>query len=357
MKERIKYLDGHRGIAICLVILFHAYARWPDLVPYGNSFANIPPFQYGWLGVQLFFLISGFVILLTLENCKSASEFIFKRWLRLFPGMLFCSLLIFSTSVFFIERPAGSPGYASLLPGLTFLQPLYWEKIINQPITPLEGAFWSIYIEFKFYIFSAIVYYWRGKFFLVSSLILAFLLAVFFAAANKYIGGQLLSIITKLLIHTGFEHFGWFASGAIFYIYNQTKQKKHFVIAVTIGILSSIATSKLVPSNLIAALFILALFSASIAIKPVQKALEFSPIQFLGFISYPLYLIHENAMISMIIKSGSALILIPPILVPIPAILILIIAGYIITKHIEPKTKLLILTLLTAHRRPRTAQT
>lgn len=49
--SRIDFLDGMRGVAILLVIGFHAYARYPDLMPFGNKFATFPVFQYGWLGV------------------------------------------------------------------------------------------------------------------------------------------------------------------------------------------------------------------------------------------------------------------------------------------------------------------
>ena len=58
MPERIAYLDGLRGVAIAMVLLFHAYVRWPELVPYGNAYSGRPWVAYGWLGVQLFFMIS-----------------------------------------------------------------------------------------------------------------------------------------------------------------------------------------------------------------------------------------------------------------------------------------------------------
>ena len=86
--HRIAFLDGLRGIAILLVVFYHAYTRWSDIVPYGARYAHFPVAQLGWLGVELFFMISGFVIYMTLEKCRSFGEFLYRRWLRLFPAML-----------------------------------------------------------------------------------------------------------------------------------------------------------------------------------------------------------------------------------------------------------------------------
>ena len=77
--NRIQFLDGLRGIAILLVICFHSYTRWPKFVPYGHQFSDFYLFKYGYLGVQLFFLISGFVILMLLEKNKTFIQFIYKR--------------------------------------------------------------------------------------------------------------------------------------------------------------------------------------------------------------------------------------------------------------------------------------
>lgn len=64
--KRIDYLDAIRGIAVWLVVLYHAYARYEHF-PYGFEYASFPLLKYGYLGVELFFLISGFVILMTLD--------------------------------------------------------------------------------------------------------------------------------------------------------------------------------------------------------------------------------------------------------------------------------------------------
>jgi peptidoglycan/LPS O-acetylase OafA/YrhL len=59
---RITHLDGLRGIAILWVIAYHAYSRWFDYTNLLSATKNISIFKYGFLGVSLFFMISGFVI-------------------------------------------------------------------------------------------------------------------------------------------------------------------------------------------------------------------------------------------------------------------------------------------------------
>ncbi len=161
--SRIAFLDGLRGVAILLVLLFHAYARWPQIVPFGDRFAGFPLFKYGWLGVELFFMISGFVILMTLEKCASFSEFIGRRWLQLFPAMLLCSLLVFYTESLFPARPAGISSYRDLIPGLTFAESGIWARVLGSPQGVLEGAFWSLFVEVKFYIIFGALYFFLGR--------------------------------------------------------------------------------------------------------------------------------------------------------------------------------------------------
>jgi peptidoglycan/LPS O-acetylase OafA/YrhL len=74
--ERIGHLDGLRGIAILAVVGYHYYARFADhaqlFYPYGNVWSGFILFEYGYYGVHLFFAISGFVIALSLERCRSS---------------------------------------------------------------------------------------------------------------------------------------------------------------------------------------------------------------------------------------------------------------------------------------------
>ncbi|MDR0605205.1 MAG: acyltransferase family protein [Bacteroidales bacterium] len=138
MKNRIAFLDGFRGVAILLVLMFHAYSRYPGIVPFlTEKYGWFPLFRHGDWGVQLFFLLSGFVILMTLEKTELFFHFIYKRWLRLFPAMLIVTIIIFLTANLLYERPSGKPTLLSIMPGLTFIDPSLIGYLLGSKIQAL----------------------------------------------------------------------------------------------------------------------------------------------------------------------------------------------------------------------------
>lgn len=333
--NRINYLDGHRGIAILLVMMFHAFSRYPDLVPYGNNFADFPPFKFGYLGVQLFFLISGFVILMTLEKCKDIKEFIYRRWLRLFPTMLVCSIIIFSSIGFFSERPHGQQDVKDLLPGLTFIEPYIWEKFTGIPFRSIEGTFWSLYVEFKFYVISALLYFFIGSRKLVVTLLLCFLSWFVLEQLHQLISNPVISRLHSITDLLSFQHFGWFSSGASYYIYVKSQNKNWFYFAVFVSFISSVIISRLNVEALSAAILISLFFTSSIISIKVQQIISNKLFLFMGFVSYPLYLLHENMMVSIIIKLNSYLYFIPSLLFPIIAITLISLIAYFVANYLE----------------------
>jgi len=80
---RIQELDSLRGIAAVAVVLYHFTYRFGELY----EFQTPPPFQVtlGQYGVQLFFIISGFVIFMTLNRTRRPLDFVVSRFSRLHP--------------------------------------------------------------------------------------------------------------------------------------------------------------------------------------------------------------------------------------------------------------------------------
>lgn len=301
---RINFLDGLRGLAILLVLTHHAYSRWPNIVPYGSTYLNFPLFKFGWLGVQLFFLISGFVIFMTLDKTINFRLFIYKRWLRLFPAMLIASILIFLTAPIFNERPAGSPVFLSLVPGITFIEHKWWSKVLDMDFPLLEGTFWSLYVEFKFYVSAGFIYFVFGRNYLAPCLFILFIGSLFISYMSGKMDNQVVIFMQRVCNMLSLKYFGWFCSGSIFYLYYQTKKEYYFIMAILVAFLSSLSLFLVDGMNsAIGAFTISVLFSASLRVTIVQQFLTQGLFLFFGLISYPLYLLHENAMISMIVKS------------------------------------------------------
>jgi peptidoglycan/LPS O-acetylase OafA/YrhL len=331
--KRINFIDGFRGLAILLVILYHSYTRWPSIVPYGNKFADFPLFRYGNLGVELFFLISGFVILMTLEKCQNFHYFIYKRWIRLFPAMLIVTIIIYATATFLLERPSGNPDFKSIFPGLLFIEPYWFNSIIGYKIIELEGTFWSLYAEVKFYFIFGFLYFAFGKNKAILGLVVLYLLCLISFRFH-------LEAIYAVCYQLSFIYFGWFAIGALAYIYYSTKEIKYLLISLGLaGLAGMVEIFKHKQQDVYLAVYvilILLLFFLPICFENFRSITNNKFLRFFGFISYPLYLIHENAMISLIIKLHKIFPMIPSLLLPILPIAFLCLIAYFIEKKMEP---------------------
>lgn len=338
MNARIKHLDGMRGLAILLVIGFHAWARWPEYLDYVSLTKDFPVFAWGYLGVPLFFMISGFVIFMTLDKSKSFTEFMMKRWLRLFPAMLIVTLLIFATAGFFSERPLGVPHPASAIPGLTFISPEILYYLTGITFNPLEGSFWSLYVEAAFYVFIGTIYFTLGRKYCLPALILPMLLTAG-ASAFKMIGYP---AIADFVAKFGFIHYSWFMIGCLMYERLHQRDVKYHYLLVLLAVM--INFSYYVKNNgymIIAPLLLmLALFIVSFYSRTVERLLSGKLLTLTGFISYTIYLLHENILIATLRKldryiASDYVMALMPLVVAVG----LYFVAWLITKYVEPQVR------------------
>ncbi|MHB8303097.1 MAG: acyltransferase family protein [Acidobacteriaceae bacterium] len=157
--QRTPELDGLRGTAILLVLMRH-YVHHPSLLLLGP--------QWGWMGVNLFFVLSGFLItsiLLRIAGQSKSSErpatlktFYARRSLRLFP-LYFLALVVY----FFASAVVGTPQpLRTLLLYVTFLQAFLPPLVTHLQIVPHPawvvmgfGVLWSLSVEEYFYLLWA----------------------------------------------------------------------------------------------------------------------------------------------------------------------------------------------------------
>lgn len=143
-------LDVLRLIAALLVVLYHyfflAWSEAPgsggirDVVPNGPAYPwSVPLISAGWVGVEVFFVISGFVITMSVQG-KTSREFLRGRFLRLFPG-----ILVFATFAYLVIVSAG------VLP-LGVATDRYIRTLILFPKGPwIDGVIWTLVAEAVFY--------------------------------------------------------------------------------------------------------------------------------------------------------------------------------------------------------------
>ena len=163
VSNRIPVLDGIRGVAILLVLLFHFSVYGGGLAVSG---AAIDRAYYrlagaGWMGVDLFFVLSGFLITGILYDAKGSAHyfrnFYARRVLRIFP------LYYFALLIFTVVLPIALPEHR----GLQMIErdaPWYWTYLSNVSIArdgwPQYGAighFWSLAVEEQFYLLWPLV--------------------------------------------------------------------------------------------------------------------------------------------------------------------------------------------------------
>ena len=171
-QARLPELDLLRFLAACAVMLFHYTFRASLDHAWSGSFPLLSQIsKYGYLGVHLFFILSGFVILMTAYQ-KDALGFCLARFIRLYPAYWICVTL---TTLMLIcggkSHTLTLPQYlANLTMGQSFIG-----------IRDISGVYWTLAIELKFYflIFLLLVFrqasrihYWLGVW-LLASLILS----------------------------------------------------------------------------------------------------------------------------------------------------------------------------------------
>ena len=144
-KNHIRYyeLDLLRFIAAMAVVLFHFLFRGQngDYMPV--SFQPLDAYaQYGYLGVNLFFMISGFVILLSASN-RNAWQFSNSRIARLYPAFWICVSLT-ALVIFLFGKELFSVSLSQYLVNLTMLGEFLG-------VEDVDGVYWTLYVELKFY--------------------------------------------------------------------------------------------------------------------------------------------------------------------------------------------------------------
>ncbi len=285
--SRVAILDLLRFVAAILVLLYH-YHYYLVKVTGDNTFAL---FKFGYLGVNFFFMLSGFVIIASAHN-RSAIKFGLLRALRLYPAFISC--LLITLVVLYI--------FGNELP--SFFAILLNAFIINDyfGVPNIDGVYWTLQAELKFY----------GCVFLL----------ILFSALSHYRVWLSVWLGLAIIFHFYNQPFflGWFISPAYsfffiggvaaYYIFNNSKDRFAWVVFGMAMIFSLIKSWAQIDGfckdvnewdKSIAALITLSFFILFVFLPQLNEKLKPSRyIAILGGMSYPLYLIHSRAGLELV---------------------------------------------------------
>ncbi len=269
--SRVPELDALRFAAALAVMEFH-YTSWAGL----NS-----PLEFGWLGVELFFMISGFVIFWSALG-RTAGEFLVSRASRLYPSFWICLSVtagaqIWSGATLSLREVVGNFFMLSQVFRVDNIDPLYW----------------TLYVEQKFYF-----------------LVLILLLLRQSAWAERWLAGWLAVAVLDCWVPglswlTTDHAAAFFISGALFFFVRRDGMTPirgvMLFVSMLVGMYSAsrpellsnygVSGHGFVSASTIVILHVIFL---SMALRKVSLPGS-SAWYVIGSLTYPLYLIHSRA--------------------------------------------------------------
>jgi peptidoglycan/LPS O-acetylase OafA/YrhL len=165
-RKHVASLDGVRGVAILLVLLYHSTVSLGKL---GLSHSIFSPLLFGWCGVDVFFTLSGFLItgilLDTKEDAGYFRNFYGRRILRIFPLYYGAIFVVFLIQAWLSHEYISGQVGGLLAPGSLLWPALFLENIVifrhGASTTGILTHFWSLAVEEHFYLIWPLVV-WLG---------------------------------------------------------------------------------------------------------------------------------------------------------------------------------------------------
>lgn len=287
---RLYEIDLLRFLAAMAVVFFHytfrGYAEGaysPIEFPVMGEFS-----RYGYLGVHLFFMISGFVILLSAMN-RTAISFASSRFIRLYPAF-WAGVTVSAIIIYLFGMPHFSVGMSQYLMNLTMVSGFVG-------IEHVDGVYWTLLVELKFYalIFLLLLI---NKIKQIEYFLAAWLVVVFINIVVP-----LPKIISFFLFP---EWAALFISGSLFYIiyingfniYRGIMLFCAYLLALYYGVQEVKEVSTFYSSSFsnTVVLFWLSIFYLIFVLIILNKMswIRSDKLVKIGLLTYPLYLIHQN---------------------------------------------------------------
>jgi peptidoglycan/LPS O-acetylase OafA/YrhL len=317
--RQVAGLDLIRFTAAVMVMMFH--------IPFEADHRLVPIGWFGWVGVQVFFVLSGVVIANSAEH-GSAATFLRSRILRLYPAVWICATVSF------------------LIVGCSFAS--YVRSLALLPYGPwVDGVYWTLGVEMSFYGIVTLLL-WRGWFGELSGVLagLAIVSTVYWSlriASTRFPGLAAVMapisdarITQLLLLPDGAQ----FAAGGLIWLCVARRTTLFRLAFLGLSLMTGAAEifsiayrrarelHQFAMTPVLVWLMAVALIVVSFKVNTPQSRL----VRWIGLATYPLYLLHRDIGRAVLRGSGNLVL----------AIVAPTLAAAIVTLLLEPPARRLL---------------
>jgi len=301
-RARFPELDLLRFLAACAVMLFHYTYLGPQHHSWSGAFPLLGQiFKYGYMGVDVFFILSGFVILLTAYE-KDAIAFTVARMVRLYPAYWIC-VTVTTYAIVLIGTGHDPIGVRQYVANLTMLHSFLGIKDVS-------GVYWTLAVELQFYFLIFLVLL-TGQIRRLGALLGLWLFASFVLSLREPHG------IAHFFLFP--EWSSYFIAGAMLFLIHR-EGPSTYKVSVVAGcyMLSTAYAIRLLPfggeelepgfsAPVIASVLGMAYATfLFISLRPRLTGGS-NPFYILGLITYPLYLLHQDLGFILLRSAPTAL--------------------------------------------------
>lgn len=291
--RRFLFLDGLRGVAAMMVVVFHLHENLRPAVQ-----AWLPPVlstlcSNGNLGVDIFFVLSGFVIAHSVSNGERSWRYLgrfgLRRSIRLDPPLwmtILVEIILIRISLrLFPDLGTPLPDWSQIMANVTYTQHFLG-------IADIVPVFWSLTYEVQFYIALVATLVLLHRVPRSLSLTPTLFVVVFCYSLGIWLGA-FPSPVRGLFIDRWFQFALGIAAWAVFMRHISKAQFAALCVVTLCAILAMSPVAYRARSTEVAVLSAVSLALVSLTGR-LETTLSGTMIQFLGRVSYSLYLIHAS---------------------------------------------------------------
>jgi peptidoglycan/LPS O-acetylase OafA/YrhL len=286
-RARIYEIDLLRAIAAFSVVFYHWSYRGHVAGFTAMQVPEIDPVtRYGYLGVELFFMISGFVIMMS-ARAGTVRDFLVSRIVRLYPAFWCCCTLTFVVAIWL---SAGNPRFQFTVPQLGANLTMFGNYL---GVASIDNVYWSLFVEMRFYL-MCIVVLWLGWMSRIESLLWVWL--VISTTQRVVRTGPLWHVFNA-------EYAPLFIAGAVLFLVHESGWSRSRLGMLLSSYLLSvwqafahIESSKTHGEDEMVVATVMAVFFVAMALVASDRLIWARRSWWLplGALTYPLYLLHQN---------------------------------------------------------------